>query len=379
MTKTMRKDSRLYRLISLLSVCGEYPVRSLHLLGNKRMYRKLVDECMQPLTVRNPETAEAISLPRLFNLCGKGRLKSIRLYSGALPILKWIDEGEYYDIISNGHNMPMNDQHLDRNHRVAEVLAVCRDAGIEIFPHNLPNFQRDEFDTIIPIRQPFFMTSRMLKWFGGDDAANKTNFTRLVGTLFIGETDYFVYNTRYTPMKWSGLGELKAKINIRTLLQKPPFHEAYSMLFADSGEIAMDAYLATHKIKNSNYHFDKIYDKTHFIPLNEYGARFLRFFTIPNWHDMLIKNIFQTDTLTPFVGNHFDNCTDNIYSLVWLNGDLRRLWAAYPTVHKTRIYCFCWQERFVRNYVGDDVEILIVNFNKVESLLFDEYEEDDEY
>jgi hypothetical protein len=86
MTKTMKKDSQLYRLISLLSVCGEYPVRSLHLLGNKRMYRKLVDECMQPLTIRNPETAEAISLPRLFNLCGKGRLKSIRLYSGALPI-----------------------------------------------------------------------------------------------------------------------------------------------------------------------------------------------------------------------------------------------------------------------------------------------------
>ena len=124
MTKTMKKDSQLYRLVSLLSVCGEYPVRSLHLLGNKRMYRKLVDECMQPLTVRNHETAEAISLPRLFNLCGKGRLKSIRLYSGALPILKWLDEGEYYDAISDGHNMPMNDQHLDRNHRVAEVLAV---------------------------------------------------------------------------------------------------------------------------------------------------------------------------------------------------------------------------------------------------------------
>ena len=47
MIKTMKKDSQLYRLVSLLSVCGEYPVRSLHLLGNKRMYRKLVDECMQ--------------------------------------------------------------------------------------------------------------------------------------------------------------------------------------------------------------------------------------------------------------------------------------------------------------------------------------------
>lgn len=374
----MKKDSQLYRLISLLSVCGEYPVRSLHLLGNKRMYRKLVDECMQPLTVRNPETAEAISLPRLFNLCGKGRLKSIRLYSGALPILKWIDEGEYYDIISNGHNMPMNDQHLDRNHRVAEVLAVCRDAGIEIFPHNLPNFQRDEFDTIIPLRQPFFMTSRMLKWFGGDDAANKTNFTRLVGTLFIGETDYFVYNTRYTPMKWSGAGELKAKINVRTLLQKPPFHEAYSMLFADSDEIAMKAYLATHKIKNSNYHFDQIYDKTHFIPLNEYGARFLRFFTIPDWQEPLAKWFLDKEELHKDGYYSYDDYSDSVYSLVWLDGDLHRLWEISELKGNRRVYCFTWQKDFVRKYLGDDVEIIRVNFDKIEQLLFESEDDDEE-
>ena len=182
MIKTMRKNSQLYRLVTLLSVCGEYPVCSLHLLGNKRMYRKLVDECMQPLTVRNPETAEAISLPRLFNLCGKGRRKSIRLYSGALPILNWFGEGEYYGLISHGHNMPVDEQHLDRNHRVAEILAICRDAGIEIFPRNLPNFQRKEYDKIIFPDQPFFITSRMIKWFGGNNAANKTNFTRMVSS-----------------------------------------------------------------------------------------------------------------------------------------------------------------------------------------------------
>ena len=378
MTKTMKKDSRLYRLISLLSVCGEYPVRSLDLLGNKRMYRKLVNECMQPLTVRNPETAEAISLPRLFNLCGKGRLKSIRLYSGALPILKWIDEGEYYDIISNGHNMPMNDQHLDRNHRVAEVLAVCRDAGIEIFPHNLPNFQRDEFDRIIPLRQPFFMTSRMLKWFGGNDAANKTNFTRLVGTLFIGETDYYVYNTRYTPMKWSVMGEIKAKINVRTLLQKPPFHEAYSLLFADSGEIAMDAYLATHKIKNSNYHFDQIYDKTHFIPLNEYGARFLRFFTVIGWHGYFTKLLLELDELPEYRYYDHDYYNDGVYYLVWLDGDLHRLWAASELKDNFCVYCFDWQKDFVRNFLGENVKILTVNFDKVEKILFDYSEDSDE-
>ena len=373
MIKTMKKDSQLYRLVSLLSVCGEYPVRSLHLLGNKRMYRKLVDECMQPLAVRNPETAEAISLPRLFNLCGKGRLKSIRLYSGTLPILKWLDEGEYYDTISNGHNMPMNDQHLDRNHRVAEVLAVCRDAGIEIFPHNLPNFQRDEFDRIIHLRQPFFMTSRMLKWFGGNDAANKTNFTRLVGTLFIGETDYFLYNTRYTPMKWSGAGEIKAKINVRCLANKVPFDIAYSMLFAETGEIAMEAYLATHKIKNSNYHFDQIYEKTHFVPLNEYGARFLRFFTVRGWYDYFIKLLLELDELPEYRYYDHDYYDDGVYYLVWLDGDLHRLWAASELKDNFCVYCFDWQKDFVRNFLGDDVEIVIADFDKVEKLLFNKY------
>ena len=374
----MKKDSQLYRLVSLLSVCGEYPVRSLHLLGNKRMYRKLVDECMQPLTVRNPETAEAISLPRLFNLCGKGRLKSIRLYSGALPILKWLDEGEYYDAISNGHNMPMNDQHLDRNHRVAEVLAVCRDAGIEIFPHNLPNFQRDEFDRIIHLRQPFFMTSRMIKMFGGNYAANKTNFTRLVGALFIDETDYFVYNTRYTPMKWSGSGEIKTKINVRCIADKVPFDIAYSMLFADSGETAMEAYLATHKIKNSNYHFDQIYDKTHFIPLNEYGARFLRFFTVRGWHDYFIKLLLELDELPEYRYYDHDYYNDGVYYLVWLDGDLHRLWAASELNDNFCVYCFDWQKDFVRNFLGENVKILTVNFDKVEKILLDYSEDSDE-
>ena len=222
------------------------------------------------------------------------------------------------------------------------------------------------------------MTSRMLKLFGGNDAANKTNFTRLVGTLFIGETDYFVYNTRYTPMKWSGSGEIKAMINVRCIANKVPFDIAYSMLFADTGEIAMEAYLATHKIKNSNYHFDQIYDKTHFIPLNEYGARFLRFFTVIGWYDYFTKLLLELDELPEYGYYDHDDYTDGVYSLVWLDGDLRRLWAASELKGDLCIYCFDWQEDFVRNFLGADVEILTVNFDKVEQLLFESEKEESE-
>ena len=38
--KILKPDSQLHRLISLLSVCGEFPVKSLDLLGNKRHFVK---------------------------------------------------------------------------------------------------------------------------------------------------------------------------------------------------------------------------------------------------------------------------------------------------------------------------------------------------
>lgn len=212
MMKTMKPGSQLYRLMCLLSVVGEYPVKSLHLLGNKRMYRKLVKDGLSPLTVRNSVTGETMSLPRLFNRCGRGRLKTIRLYAGALPILTWFGEGEYYDSITHGYSLPMNQSHLDRNHRVGEALAVCMDAGVEILPHNLPKLQVSRHAYLIAPGSPFFLTSRAIKQIGGDDdEANKTNFTRMVGGLFSGNDCYCVFNTRDSVMKWSGGGEMKAR------------------------------------------------------------------------------------------------------------------------------------------------------------------------
>ena len=218
--KTMKPGSQLYRLMCLLSVAGEYPVKSLHLLGNQRMYRKLVKEGLSPLTVRNSVTGETLSLPRLFNLCGRGKFKTIRLYVGALPILTWFDEGDYYENITRGYSLPMNTSHLDRNHRVGEALAVCMDSGIEILPHNLPKLQIGRRAYLIAPGSPFFLTSRAIKQIGGDDdEANKTNFTRMVGGLFAGNDCYCVFNTRDSVMKWSGGGEMKARYNLQVIYE----------------------------------------------------------------------------------------------------------------------------------------------------------------
>ena len=387
MMKTMKPGSQLYRLMCLLSVAGEYPVKSLHLLGNKRMYRELVKEGLSPLTVRNSVTGETISLPRLFNLCGRGRTKTIRLYAGALPILTWFGEGEYYESITHGYSLPMNASHLDRNHRVGEALAVCMDAEIEVLPHNLPKLKIGRRAYLIAPGSPFFLTSRAIKQIGGEDSeANKTNFTRMVGGLFAGNDCYCVFNTRDSVMKWSGEGEMKARINLEFIYEA---NAAYSVdrihsaiIFGVSPEIAMGSIESTKKISRKEYRFDSQFFYIHYVPLNEYGARFLKFLTIPNWKEELLQLLFDDEERT-FGCGRFDydafltSEEGKKHVLSLLDCDLARLkrfkeaLALYPDV-LGEIICYDWMAKFVQKYMeGSTAIIKQISFEFVEKEMLD--------
>ena len=387
MMKTMKPGSQLYRLMCLLSVAGEYPVKSLHLLGNKRMYRKLVKDGLSPLTVRNSETGETLSLPKLFNLCGRGKTKTIRLYAGALPILTWFGEGEYYESITHGYSLPMNASHLDRNHRVGEALAVCMDAGIEILPHNLPKLKIGRRAYLIAPSSPFFLTSRAIKQIGGEDSeANKTNFTRMVGGLFAGNDCYCVFNTRDSVMKWSGEGEMKARINLEFIYEA---NAAYSVdrihsaiIFGVSPEIAMGSIESTKKISRKEYRFDSQFFYIYYVPLNEYGARFLKFLTIPNWKEVLLQLLFDDEDRT-FGCGRFDydalvpSEEGKKHVLSLLDCDLARLkrfkeaLALYPDV-LSEIICYDWMAKFVQKYMeGSNAIIKQISFEFVEKEMLD--------
>ena len=51
-----RPGSQLRQLITMLSIVGEYPIRSLYLLGNERAYKALVHKLTTPETFRIPQT-----------------------------------------------------------------------------------------------------------------------------------------------------------------------------------------------------------------------------------------------------------------------------------------------------------------------------------
>lgn len=379
--KILKPGSQLHRLISLLSVCGEFPVKSLDLLGNKRLYRRVVSECTVPVTVQNPITKETISLPKIFILTGKGRMKSIRLYKGARPILTWIGEGEYYDSICYGYNMPMTPAHVDRNHRVAETIAAFMDAGFYYLPHTLPSLKSDGINRIITT-QPLAYPSRMLKLTDNGEG-NKTGFSRITGAVFAGGNCYAVYNTRNAVMKWSGEGEMKMKvhINLLSIVNSGVDHARLPMLFfGASQEVAFRSMLAMRKATNARSRFDMFYPRIHFVPINQYGARFLRFISIPGWRDHLLELLFDEDQIAKHTNFEYDAKINGTYILSHLDSDLCRLnrfreaiISLGNTTEKYEVLCFEWQYDFVKKYLGDLANVTVISFDSVDKELSEYY------
>ena len=379
--KILKPGSQLHRLISLLSVCGEFPVKSLGLLGNKRLYRRVVSECTIPVTVQNPTTKETLSLPKIFILTGKGRIKSIRLYKGARPILTWIGEGEYYDSICYGFNMPMTQAHVDRNHRVAETLAAFMDAGFYYLPHTLPKLKSEGINRVITT-QPLAYSSRMLK-FSDDGEVNKTGFSRITGAVFAGGDCYAVYNTRNAVMKWSGEGEMKMKVNINLLsiVNSGVDHARLPMLFfGASHEIAFRSMIAMRKGTNIRFRFDMFAPRIHFVPLNRYGARFLRFISILGWRDHLLELLFDEDQIAKHTNFEYDAKINGTHILSHLDSDLCRLnrfreaiISLGNTTEKYEVLCFEWQYDFVKKFLGDLAKVTVISFDAVDKEMSEYY------
>ena len=143
--------SQTWQLITLLSIVGEYPLGSRHLLGNKAVFKNLVHKLNRPQTFCNIETGDTMTC-RLLSVSGDDRNRNIRLCKVALPILEWISpECQSYHLNSfRKHNFSSSVSHRERNHRIGEAVTMCMLAGIEARPFLLPELQNEAFVRVIP-------------------------------------------------------------------------------------------------------------------------------------------------------------------------------------------------------------------------------------
>ena len=146
---TLRPGSHVYRLLLLLAIAGEYPMRSLHLLGSSRTLEDLVHRLGHVQDFRTSTGADLGSC-KMITTSGRGERRTIRLYKSALPLLQTLHPAalaHYLDITRN-HRFSGSAEHIERNHRVAETVAMCLVADVETRPFLLPVLQRqDDFHT----------------------------------------------------------------------------------------------------------------------------------------------------------------------------------------------------------------------------------------
>lgn len=370
-----RPGSQLRQLITMLSIVGEYPIRSLHLLGNERTYKALVHKLTTPETFRIPQTETELTT-RLLTVTGKGGSKSVRLYRGALPILNWLhpDAYRYYMDAFWGHKFPGNAAHRDRNHRVAEAVAMCMRSGIECRPYLLPVLQCHTISKQIPDTPCFYLAKELKKL--GEAEMNKTMFTRMVGVLYLGQRPYAVYNTRSAAMKWSGKGEFKAlhslievsRLNTGTDVTPP------AILFGQSEGVALKTLLESDAIKRPEFRFDGIYRNLYFIPMDVHGVRQLRLMTLPDWKERLLELLFDPEVRSYDRGLfEYDAKIGDAYVSSHLDGDIARLVRFKEAVGNQygnyEVLCYPYQAAFIRDYLGDHVSVKTISLDAVEAEL----------
>lgn len=367
--------SQVWQLITLLSIVGEYPLGSRHLLGNKAVFKNLVHKLNRPQTFCNIETGDTMTC-RLLSVSGDDRNRNIRLCKVALPLLEWISpECQSYHLNSfRKHNFSSSVSHRERNHRIGEAVTMCMRAGIEARPFLLPELQNEAFVRVIPSEAVMY-PSKDLKRLS-EDEMSKTSFTRMVGALFACGTCYAMYNTRSATMKWSGKGEFKARDSLRDLSNMNAEISIVNsaILIGQSGTVALNTILESDKSQKQEFRFDSVYDHIYFIPLNEDGIRQLRFLTVPDWKEKILNMLFDPEERSYNRGRfEYDAIVDDVYIYSYLDADIARLMRLHETLSALKrdvvVLCFAYQVSFLREYFGPMVELKVIDFDTVEDEL----------
>ena len=372
---TLRPGSHVYRLLLVLSAAGEFPARSLHLLGSVRSLELLVHRLESPQQFRT-EAGEDLGLRKMVTVSGKRERRTIRLYKNALPLMGVLHPdalGQYLDM-TGGHRFSGSEAHVQRNHRVAETLAVCLGAGIEFRPFILPPLQKQRIARVVPAGASFYI-ARSLKRLDSTEM-NKTIFTRLTGAMFTQDTCFAVYNTRSAAMKWSGMGEFKTAHHLSELARMNAGlpRADHALLLGERMDVALRTLLESRDPRRAELRFDRIYPHIHFVPMNQQGIRLLKIFALPDWNEILLSAIFPSEWRAPSPGiMEYDARKGNSFLISHLDGDLARLIRLRQALEHSdapfEVLCFPWQTAFLRDYLGGRVILREVTMDALEAAL----------
>lgn len=364
-------SSHAFRIILILLLTGEFPFRSLRLLGDERTLKAIATRLCKNDTVQFWWTDQFYE-GRVILLSGKGKMKTLRLSRKVFPFIGDILEKNLHQYLCSypqGHFRGEKTR-IDRHHRLAETIAFLMMSGVECSPHLIPQMQLME-KLPIDFDEPAFYGSKYLKSLGNDEE-KKTQFTRLVGSLFCQSGNYIVYNSRDTVMNWNGQGERKTVNNMDTICNFNYYIDPIksAVLLGADYHVALSTLNQYEKGDRHVKLNHQGYNMIHFVPMTEDGRKLMQIILLPNWQKNLLMFLFAEDQLMVGKGSFtYDALIDDVHILSFLDSDILKLSGFYRVVKKKSyawaVYCFDFQEPFLRTYLGESADIRVINIDEI--------------
>lgn len=149
-----------------------------------------------------------------------------------------------------------------------------------------------------------------------------------------------------------------------------------ALLLARDYSIADVMLRSLNSIKRAELRFDSNYERFHFIPMDQFGARLVKLLTLPDWKEKLLCLLF--DDADRADGNNsfdYDALENNVYVLSFLDSDIIRLNRFRDAVggRNAEILCFPEQVPFLRSFVGHRIRLRTVTMDSVEKALQEDW------
>lgn len=386
-----KETKRVYHLVSLLCVVGEFPLDSLSLLGDERCYKRLIKDMTAKQEYINGSLGEKFSCTAL-SVSGKGE-KTIRLKKAALPLMEWVGGASYWEEQWQQNHWSGRESAIKRNHRVAEVVAMMMKAGVEYRPWKLPMLQTAEKKPTT-VEECSFYTAKTFKQ-KYETSARQISFTRFTGAMVSPDESVFVYNTKDGVMKWGGAGEAKARSNVRMFTSMNTHSNEirkmillgkdFETVMATIHQTEIDEAAEMKKNRKKAFAYKNsitsLFRGVHYVPLNEFGVKQLQVLSFPNCRERLLEMIYSDDELSHGQGNFvYDAYRLDRYILCFLDGDVARLESFRQAIEFHRkqkknfdyaVLCYPEQVEELQNYLGPEINYQTLPVDKVLKNLYE--------
>ena len=358
----LKENTVVWNLLRIIALCGEFPVYSIGILGNRREYRKRIAEMQLEQTYKNPYTGQKMTV-RALTIASYGKTKSVRILKNAADLLKWIGYYEPYAERFLRKRFPGNEGHLDRNHRVAETAALFLRAGFSVeSAYNADLKQREKAVFYLP---------HVFKRFEDEPGPDpKTQYTRITGAFASPECGYAVYNTRDRAMVWTGKGELKSMLLLRERFNRDLDG---AILLGKDYETGMRAALNPDSAE-SVIPFCQMYRKLFFVPLDGNGVDLLQLITKKDVSERVLEMMFNPASRSYQKGTfNYHAMIGGVYVYSFLDSDVRGLnefRKGMCPADRNEILCYDFQADFIKQFFRETgIKITVIPFEAVRNNL----------